>query len=262
MTLTAPAATTDGSKFPTVKTTNLQLHTPPSSPIEFEKYYTHFNIQLQHSDLMPQPSKIKTKEPFSWSEINFIIKTNKLEIFARSKEQTIKYHNFKQWLKDNKILVNDYLLGHELHWKESEIRDQEHVIVPQEYSVEYPQDLIFHNPDDITILYNKFPYYFDTNVKHLCIWTKLRIPVDRDSACGDISDRTKKIIHRYLEKTFVEKGGLSWDQIVWFKNWLTLQSVRAISHIHVILRDVDDVFIEQLIGGPGEVLTLDDYRNL
>lgn len=241
--------------------TNQQLNTPPASPVGFEKYYTQFKIQLHHSDLMPQPSKIKSEEPFSWSEIEFIIKTNQLEIFARSEEQTIKYHNFKRWLKDSNTLVNDYLLNHELHWKESDIRDQEHDL-PQEYSIEYPQDLIFYNKDDISILYNKFPYYFDTNVKHLCIWSKLRISVDKNSPDGDISNRTRKIIHRYLEKTFVEKGGLSWDQIVWFKNWLTLQSVRAISHIHVILRDVDDKFIEELIGGSGEVLTLEDYKNL
>ena len=73
---------------------------------------------------------------------------------------------------------------------------------------------------------------------------------------------TKKLINRYLEKTFVAKG-ISWDQIVWFKNWLSLQSVRSISHIHVILKDVDDKFVDELIsGGSGEVLTLDDYRNL
>ena len=45
--------------------------------------------------------------------------------------------------------------------------------------------------------------------------------------------------------------------------WLSLQSVRSISHIHVILKDVDDKFVDELIsGGSGEVLTLDDYRNL
>ncbi|EMG46929.1 hypothetical protein G210_2805 [Candida maltosa Xu316] len=209
---------------------------------------------------MPQPSKIKHGDPFSWSDIQFIIRSNQLEIFARSEQQTVKYHNFKQWLKDQNISINDYLLNHELHWKESDIRDQIHE-VSDEYSVEYPEDLIFYNRDDISILYNKFPYYFDNNVKHLCIWSKLRIPVDKESPVGDISERTKKIIHRYLEKTFVEKG-ISWDQIVWFKNWLTLQSVRSISHIHVILKDVDDEFIEKLIGGSGEVLTLDDYRNV
>ena len=114
----------------------------------------------------------------------------------------------------------------------------------------------------ISILYNKFPYYFEPNVKHICIWSKLKIPVDKNSEVGDISVMTKKLINRYLEKTFVAKG-ISWDQIVWFKNWLSLQSVRSISHIHVILKDVDDKFVDELIsGGSGEVLTLDDYRNL
>ena len=242
---------------------NSQLQTPPTSPVSFDKYYAYYNIQLEQSKLMPQLSKIKNGDPFTWSDIQFIIKSNQLEIFARSRQQTIKYHKFKQWLKDNKLSINDYLLDYELHWKELELREQQHELVSdKEYSIDYPEDLIFHNPSDISILYNKFPYYFEPNVKHICIWSKLKIPVDKNSEVGDISVMTKKLINRYLEKTFVAKG-ISWDQIVWFKNWLSLQSVRSISHIHVILKDVDDKFVDELInGGSGEVLTLDDYRNL
>ena len=37
------------------------------------------------------------------------------------------------------------------------IREQQHELVSdKEYSIDYPEDLIFHNPSDISILYNKF----------------------------------------------------------------------------------------------------------
>ena len=38
---------------------NSQLQTPPTSPVSFDKYYAYYNIQLEQSKLMPQPSKIK-----------------------------------------------------------------------------------------------------------------------------------------------------------------------------------------------------------
>ncbi|CAI5757637.1 unnamed protein product [Candida verbasci] len=237
-----------------------QLNTPPTSPT-FDKYYKSFNIETHQSKLMPQPSKIKHGDPFNWQDIQFIINSNQLELFARSEQQTIKYHNFKQYLKDRNININDYLLNHELHWKEDDLRDQEFPNDKLEYDLNNKQDLIFFNPNDLEILPNKFPYYFDSNIKHLCVWSKLKIPNDSKSEVGDISELSKKIIHKYLEKTFVNKG-IKWDQIVWFKNWLTLQSVKSISHIHILLKDVDDEFIDSLIGKSGEVLTIEDYRDL
>ena len=54
---------------------NSQLQTPPTSPVSFDKYYAYYNIQLEQSTLMPQPSKIKNGDPFTWSDIQFIIKS-------------------------------------------------------------------------------------------------------------------------------------------------------------------------------------------
>ena len=69
------------------------------------------------------------------------------------------------------------MLDYELHWKELELREQQHELVSdKEYSIDYPEDLIFHNPNDISILYNKFPYYFEPNVKTYLYLVKIENP--------------------------------------------------------------------------------------
>ncbi|RLV94306.1 N-acetylglucosamine-induced protein 1 [Spathaspora sp. JA1] len=237
---------------------NTYLQTPPATPVQ--EFYSQFNISVTKSGLMPSASKIKHGSPFSWEDTKFIVKSNQLEVFARSEEETTKYHEFKAWLKANELSINEYLLSSQLEWKDEDIRDQTKEY-PQEYDVNHAQDLILFNPNDVKILPNKFPYYFDTNVRHICIWSKLKVPADKESVVGDISPRTRRLVHRYLERTFVKRG-VSWDQILWFKNWVSLQSVRAVSHFHVLLRDVDDALIEELMGNSGEMLDLEDYREL
>ncbi|KAI5953375.1 hypothetical protein KGF54_002747 [Candida jiufengensis] len=253
----------DHNRVNTETPDNNQLNTPPTSPItdQLPSLYKKFNIEIQKSNLMPQPSKIKHGKPFTWLEIKQIVNQNALELFARNEKQTEQYHIFKQNLKDSNTSINDHILNCELHWKESDIRFQE-FSVPKQYSIKHPQDLIFFNDSDIKILPNKFPYYFENGIMHLCIWSKLIIPNDPHSEVGDISELTKKIIDRYLEKTFIENG-VKPEDMVWFKNWTSLQSVRSISHIHVILnKNVDPVFIKKLLETCGTTLTIEDYEKL
>ena len=205
--------------------------------------------------------KVKTGGPFTWSQIQQIVNANQLESFARSEEQYNSYQNFKHDLSTNGITINDHVLKDELQWKPNDIRHQSSTPSPPEYSTSQPQDLIFYNPDDIKIIYNKFPYYFEDSVVHLCIWSKLTIPNDVNSTVGDISPLTKQIIERYLQKTFIDKG-ISKQDLVWFRNWSSLQSIRSVSHIHVLLHNVDNSFITKLIGTSGTTLTLDDYKEL
>lgn len=204
--------------------------------------------------------KVKAGDPFTWSQIQQIVKSNKLELFARSEEQFSKYYQFKNDLSLQGIALNDYVLNEELEWKQSDIRSQTGA-TSLEYSISQPQDLILYNDDDVKIIYNKFPYYFENSVLHLCVWSKLTIPNDVNSPVGDISPLTKHIIERYLQNTFIDKG-VSPDDILWFRNWSSLQSVRSVSHIHVLLHDVDDSLLQKLLRAAGNTLTLDDYREL
>lgn len=50
-----------------------------------------------------------------------------------------------------------------------------------------------------------------------------------------------------MQKTFVERLGE--DRVFWFKNWVSLQSVRALEHIHVIVRGATKEDLELWTGG-------------
>lgn len=86
---------------------------------------------------------------------------------------------------------------------------------------------------------------------------------DPNSEIGDIDDDTKRIIEKYVCKTFVDYVGLSRDQIIWWKNYTKIQSIKAIPHVHVLVNLDDDhdgkleKKLRSLIGTPG---VLFDYH--
>ena len=52
---------------------------------------------------------------------------------------------------------------------------------------------------------------------------------------GDVTDESRRVIEEFVQRTFVARLGK--DRVVWFKNWVQLQSVRALEHIHIVVKD-------------------------
>lgn len=70
---------------------------------------------------------------------------------------------------------------------------------------------------------------------------------------GEITPESYAMIDAFVKRTFVErleKESIpdAKDKVQWFKNWTALQSVRALEHIHVLLRDVPDELIVEWTG--------------
>lgn len=65
------------------------------------------------------------------------------------------------------------------------------------------------------------------------VWSKTPIPTDPGS--GDVTDESRRIIREFVDRTFVKRLGDD-ERVVWFKNWVQLQSVRALEHVHVLVR--------------------------
>jgi hypothetical protein len=105
------------------------------------------------------------------------------------------------------------------------------------------------NKLDIKILCNDFPYGVEEGIIHVVVWSKAKIPIA--SPDGDITDESRQQIDVYIKKTFEEYLGLSRDDILWFKNWAALQSVRALDHFHVLLNRPSKEKLDKLIGTPG-----------
>jgi hypothetical protein len=47
-----------------------------------------------------------------------------------------------------------------------------------------------------------------------------------------------------VTRTFVRRLGGDAQRVVWFKNWVQLQSVRALEHIHVLVKDATQADLE------------------
>ncbi|KAG2732508.1 hypothetical protein G9P44_004925 [Scheffersomyces stipitis] len=223
------------------------LATPPATPTlvsktkelstfasgkSLDEYYQILNIQEVRSELMPNMSKVKVDKPFTWNEVHFIVTTNQLELFARSQAATDRYLKFKHDLKESKVNILDHILANEVRWDVEDLREE---------------GAIFADKSDLRIIHNRFPYYFEDDVSHLCVWSKVRIPTDPNSADGDITTETRNKINQYIEETFIRPLGLTWEQVEWFKNWTSLQSVKSISHIHVLIKGGDKNKIEQMV---------------
>lgn len=101
---------------------------------------------------------------------------------------------------------------------------------------------------DACILSNDFPYAIDPSIVHVVVWLRTPVPVepvpDRDenspktlAATTQLTHKSNTLINRYVEVNFVDGLGLSPDRVLWFKNWAALQSIPAMEHFHVMLRD-------------------------
>lgn len=214
-----------------------QSFSQPSARAPLPDVYKAWGIDVIDSPLMPGTLKVK-QQPFSWTQVQEIVATNDLDLFARLAPGTDEYLAFKAQLKRQGTTIQDYLVRHELEWAD----------------VQIPDHKLFTVKDDIKVMYNKFPYYFEDNVTHLCVWTKVPIPNDPNSATGDISAYTRAVIDTFVRKLFPN------SQLVWFRNWAALQLVRAISHCHVIIKDVDPKLLARALAGDFDVLTEADYK--
>lgn len=207
---------------------------------------TKFNLRIIYSPDMP-PSKMKDT-PYTWAETKEIVNTNALEYFARSKQLTESYHNFKKDIKNRGITVFKHLLSHQLQWFDPKLNSNKDIseINDSDIVIKAEGSKLFENDNDLKVLYNHFPYFFEDDVVHLCIWSKIPIPADPNSPFGDISPETRMQIRDYLDRIISKRFGILFDNICFFKNWEALQSVKAISHVHVIIKGITKDQLKEL----------------
>ncbi|CCH45081.1 hypothetical protein BN7_4659 [Wickerhamomyces ciferrii] len=195
--------------------------------------------------------------PLNWKDVKEIIETNRLELLKRSKSCMQQYRDFKDDLSRRGISRTAILLGDDLHWAKV---DSNYQILETYLKPSSPK--LLNSADDICIILNRFPYHFTPDIVHLIVWTKVHIENDADSDKGDISKYTRDLIDLYIDKTFVQNLGLSRDNIVWFRNWSALQSIKDLSHIHVLTKGLDEAQLRQILGTPGCPLNEEDYKKL
>lgn len=88
---------------------------------------------------------------------------------------------------------------------------------------------------------NDFPYGFEEGIIHIVVWTKISVP-KLDSGLADITPEARQTIQHFVDSTFKEALSMDSSDILWFKNWAALMSIRDLDHFHVLLNKppVDD----------------------
>ncbi|PBP17189.1 hypothetical protein BUE80_DR012121 [Diplocarpon rosae] len=161
----------------------------------------------------------QTDEEFhlhDWEELKEIIDHNKLETLKRKPSDLRRYMAWTQQIKAQYGSMTNYLLQHRLSWG------------PPPFT--YTSPIPFASPSDFKILTNDWPYGLKDDIAHIVVWSKTPIPVDEDT--GDLTEESRRIIGEFVRRTFGDG-----DRVVWFKNWVALQSIRALDHVHVMIKD-------------------------
>jgi hypothetical protein len=107
-------------------------------------------------------------------------------------------------------------------------------------------DVPFGSAKDFTILYNDWPYGMSPGITHLVIWLKTRVAVEGKE--GYLTAQSRDLIDGFVKRTFVDRvqnDARADDKVMWFKNWVGLQSVRGVEHVHVLVRSVPQSILDE-----------------
>ena len=105
----------------------------------------------------------------------------------------------------------------------------------------------FESESDYKVLLNDWPYGLEPGITHLVVWSRTAIPSDTDT--GDMTSQGRALVGSFVRRFFVDSLGAGGEErVLWFRNWVALQSVRSLEHVHVLVRDVDDDVLERWTG--------------
>ncbi|KAG6063158.1 hypothetical protein E4U32_001534 [Claviceps aff. humidiphila group G2b] len=170
-----------------------------------------------------------------WHDLKQIIETNQLSILKRTPSDLRRYMSWTANTKAQYGSMTNYLLANRLppSWGHPPFAPESHIP--------------FDRPSDYRILLNDWPYGLESNITHLVVWTRTSIPTDDEM--GDMTPESRALVAGFVRRCFVEALGEDGEErVLWFKNWVALQSVRALEHVHVLVKDVDDDTLERWTG--------------
>ncbi|KAK0710890.1 hypothetical protein B0H67DRAFT_494201, partial [Lasiosphaeris hirsuta] len=172
----------------------------------------------------------------TWDDLRSIVQNNELSVLKRKPSDLRRYIKWTAETKAEYGSMTNYLLAHRL---------------PKSWGLPpfNPVSAVpFEEPSDFEVLLNDWPYGFVPGITHIVVWTRTTIPIDLDK--GDLTPESRKLVADFIERHFVDSLGPGGEEkVVWFKNWVALQSVRALEHIHVLVRDVDPAIIKKWTQG-------------
>ncbi|KAM7188680.1 N-acetylglucosamine-induced protein 1 [Naviculisporaceae sp. PSN 640] len=168
----------------------------------------------------------------TWDDLKRITETNDLAALKRKPSDLRRYIKWTAQTKADYGSTTEYLLAHRLPktWGRPPFTPV--------------SDVPFAEPSDYRVLMNDWPYGFVPGITHIVVWSRTPIPTDPE--IGDMTAESRQTVADFVRQYFVDAIGPGGeDKVLWFKNWTALQSVRALDHIHVLVRDVEPSLLQE-----------------
>ncbi|KAL9599270.1 MAG: hypothetical protein Q9219_003972 [cf. Caloplaca sp. 3 TL-2023] len=188
-------------------------------------------------------------QPHTWKDLQEIVATNDLKSLRRWPSDLRRYLYWTKQTKRTYGTITNFLCRERLHWTPLPTSDPNF-----EPTFRVTNPIPFADARDYKILYNDWPYGLAPGISHLIVWLKTRFAVSPD--CGDLLPEARKSVERFVDKIFrngveKEEGGKGSEavEVMWFRNWTGLQSVRGIDHIHILVRGASREIMDRWTGG-------------
>ena len=224
----------DGHNAVSSETDNASTVEPPPFPLTA---IDHELLSMQDSDFTP----------ITWDMLALYISTNRLEELKRYPSQLRLYLSWSRDIKAKYGNVTNFILKERVRWTPLPSSDAN--AAPQ---FDSKDPVPFKERSDFKVLINDWPYGLEQGITHIVVWLKTPIPADPES--GMITEDGAILIQEFVQTYFVKRmreAGLLGDhqddqeRVMWFKNWIKLQSVRAIEHVHVLVRDASEELLQE-----------------
>ncbi|ORY69857.1 uncharacterized protein BCR38DRAFT_454773 [Pseudomassariella vexata] len=171
----------------------------------------------------------QTDEEFhchDWEDMRKIIGENNLSVLKRRPSDLRRYMKWTAETKAEYGSMTQYLLAHRLPraWGSPPFTPN--------------SSTPFKDVSDYKVLLNDWPYGLTPDITHIVVWS--RTPIGTDSKTGDMTSESRQVVADFVQRFFVDRLGSGGEnRVLWFKNWVALQSVRSLEHIHVMVKDVE-----------------------
>lgn len=175
---------------------------------------------------------VSGKEAASHTSLTWLAETNELAALKRKPSDLRRYIKWTAETKAEYGSMTKYIMTHRLPqtWGDPPFTPVSNVP--------------FADPSDYRVLLNDWPYGLTPDVTHIVVWSRTLVPTDPET--GDMTPESRKTVAGFVDRYFARRlGPGGGERVLWFKNWVALQSVRTLEHIHVMVRDVDKATLEE-----------------
>lgn len=181
-----------------------------------------------------------------WDRAKQLIRSGQLDRLVRTDECTRRYREHKRSL--GSVDVSTFVLN-SLQWSTEELEYlNERKFATREEKI----DAALSDRTLYKVTRNDFPYNFPADVHHLLIWSKISLPLYGEDSNGAAQDpETRERIEAFLRFNLETRLHVAKSDYCWFVNYSSLQSIKKISHIHLLVKTKDRKLIEGLLGRPG-----------